>query len=206
MTTNTRKRLFPLFSAAVATTLFLTACGGGEETEQPATDQAEEQETAESNDADVMFAQMMIPHHEQAVEMSQLAEDRAAGDDVKELATEIEAAQGPEIEQLTRMLESWGEELMADMDGMDHDMDGMGGGMEGMMTGEQMAELEQAEGEGFDTMFLEMMIDHHEGAIDMARTELDEGANPEATELAQEIVDVQEAEIEQMSDMLGERQ
>ncbi|GAA3732761.1 uncharacterized protein (DUF305 family) [Spinactinospora alkalitolerans] len=196
MTTDTRKRALLLAPAALAAALFLASCGGGEEDSAAPAPESSEQAAAEFNDSDVMFAQMMIPHHEQAVEMSQLAEDRA-GDDVKELAAEIEAAQGPEIEQLTRMLESWGEEPMSDGESMEH-------GMAGMMTGEEMAELEQVEGEAFDMMFLDMMVAHHEGAVEMAQNELDNGVNPEAIELAQAVVEAQQSEIEQMTGMLGD--
>lgn len=192
---TTRTHAFLLLPAALAGTLLLASCGtDGGESAQPSPE-ASKQATAEFNDTDVMFAQMMIPHHEQAVEMSRLAEDRA-GDDVKELADEIEAAQGPEIKQLTTMLESWGEEPADDMSGMGHDMDGM-------MSEEQMNTLESTEGDAFDTMFLEMMIEHHEGAVGMAEKELDKGTNPKARELAQDVIDAQESEIDQMNRMLG---
>ncbi|MGW8437872.1 DUF305 domain-containing protein [Nocardiopsis sp. NPDC055879] len=193
---NVYKRAFAPAAVAVAAAVFLASCGGTDDESTTAAPESSEQSTAEFNDADVSFAQMMIPHHEQAVEMSELAEARA-GEDVRGLAAEIEAAQGPEIDQMTGLLESWGEEPMDDMGGMDHD------GMDGMMSEDQMADLEQAEGDAFDTMFLEMMVQHHEGAITMAETEIEQGVNPEAQELAQEIVDAQRTEIEQMNDMLG---
>ncbi|NKY96342.1 DUF305 domain-containing protein [Nocardiopsis alborubida] len=191
MTTQFRTRAFLAAPAALAAALFLASCGGGEAPD-PAPGSAE-QSAAGFNDADVMFARMMIPHHEQAVEMSRLAEDRA-GEEVAALAAEIEAAQGPEIEQLRGMLDAWGVEPAGD--GEHH-------GMSGMMTEEQMAELERAEGEAFDTLFLELMIAHHRGAVQMAEEQLESGVDPEARELAQEVVDAQEAEIEQMDMMLG---
>ncbi|MDE3724006.1 MULTISPECIES: DUF305 domain-containing protein [Nocardiopsis] len=190
------KRALAPAAVAVTAAVFLAACGGAEDGSTTGAPESSEQSATEFNDADVSFAQMMIPHHEQAVEMSELAQTRA-GEDVRGLAAEIEAAQGPEIDQMTGLLESWGEEPMDDMGGMDH------GGMDGMMSEDQMADLEQAEGDAFDTMFLEMMIEHHEGAIAMAETEIEQGADPEAQELAQEIVDAQRTEIEQMNDMLG---
>ncbi|MFC7327632.1 DUF305 domain-containing protein [Marinactinospora rubrisoli] len=183
-----------LAPVALVTAVFLAGCGTGDEA--PAaepTPATEEQSGAEHNDADVMFAQMMIPHHEQAVQMAGLAEERA-GEEVRELATEIEAAQGPEIEQLTAMLESWGEE--PEGGSMDH-------GMPGMMSEDDMAALESASGDEFDERFLEMMIAHHEGAIEMAQTEIDEGANADAIALAEQVVSAQESEIEQMTAMLG---
>lgn len=192
MTTQFRTRAFLAVPAALAAALFLASCGT-EDASAPAPESAE-QSAAEFNDTDVMFARMMIPHHEQAVEMSRLAESRA-GDGVGALAAEIEAAQGPEIEQLEGMLDAWGVEPAGDGD--HHDMSGM-------MTEEQMAELEEAEGEAFDTMFLEMMIVHHQGAVQMAEDQLENGVSPEARELAQQVVDTQESEIEQMDAMLGD--
>lgn len=191
---NVLERVFMPATAAFATIALLTACGGTEE--EAASPASESADNEEFNDADVAFAQMMIPHHEQATAMAELAPERA-GDEVQTLAEEIQAAQGPEIEQMNALLESWGQEPMEDMEDMDHE------DMSGMMSEEQMAELEGAEGEEFDTMFLQMMIEHHEGAVEMAQTELDEGVNPEARDLAQQIIDDQDAEIEQMNEMLG---
>ena len=128
----------------------------------------------------------------------------AIGDE--ELAEEIRAAQGPEIDQLNALLESWGQEPaqdMEDMEGMDHEgMDHEG--MTGMMSEEQMAELEAAEGGEFDTMFLQMMIEHHEGAVEMAQAEQEDGVFADAVALAESIEASQTAEIELMEDMLGQ--
>ncbi|GAA1103894.1 DUF305 domain-containing protein [Nocardiopsis composta] len=185
------KRVF-LLPAALASALLLSACGGSPEgSGGPAGDGAAP--SAEFNSADVMFAQMMIPHHEQALEMAELAEGRS-GPEVGDLAERIEEAQGPEIEQLTAMLDEWGEPVEAEMD---HEMDGM-------LTEEQLADLEAADGDAFDELFLEQMIEHHEGAVEMAQTQLDEGVNAEATELATAVVEAQEAEISEMRGLLGE--
>ncbi|RCV55862.1 DUF305 domain-containing protein [Marinitenerispora sediminis] len=183
-----------LLPAALTAALLLTGCAAdGDAPAAEPTASASEQASARHNDADVMFAQMMIPHHEQAVEMARLAEGRA-GDGVAELAGAIEAAQGPEIEQLESMLEAWGEE--PESGSMDH-------GMPGMMSDEDMADLESATGDAFDQRFLELMIAHHEGAIEMAETEIDGGENPEAVALAEQVVEDQRAEIAQMTAMLG---
>ncbi|MBB6170260.1 uncharacterized protein (DUF305 family) [Nocardiopsis mwathae] len=189
----TRNRTFLLLPAALAGTLFLAACGGDGEDAAPTTEQTTP--SAEFNDTDVEFARMMIPHHEQAIEMSDLAEKNDAGEQVQELADRISAAQGPEIEQLRNMLEAWGEEPAAD--DADH-------GGHGMMTGGQMADLEKATGDEFDRLFLELMIEHHEGAVHMAQEEIDDGVNPEATRMAEDIVDAQEGEIAEMKEMLGD--
>ena len=188
-----KKRVLTAATAAFATALFAAACGDGGDGDTATTTSESEEQSAEFNDADVHFAQMMVPHHEQAVDMADLADTRA-GDGVRTLAEEIRDAQGPEIEQMETLLDTWGAEVEH---GMDHSR------MEGMLSEEQMAELEVAEGEAFDTLFLQFMVLHHEGAVDMARAELDDGVNPEARELAEEIIAAQESEIEQMNEMLG---
>ena len=162
-------------------------------------------EAGQHNEADVAFAQGMIPHHTQAIEMSQLAPERAQSEQVKDLARQIEAAQGPEIDTLTGWLQRWGAPApQSEMPGMDHgSMPGMDhGGMQGMMAPEDMQKLQQARGAEFDRMFLTMMIEHHEGAVTMAETELAQGQFPEAKQMAQQIVSSQQAEIKTMQDLL----
>lgn len=157
---------------------------------------------APHNDADVEFAQGMIPHHRQAVEMAQLAADRAESPEVLELAERIEAAQAPEIDQMIGWLEAWGEDV-PDGGGMDHGgMDSGAGGM-GMMSAEDMEMLGAASGADFDVMFLEMMIVHHEGALEMAETEAAEGEYPDALALAEQIIATQQAEIDEMNGLLA---
>jgi uncharacterized protein (DUF305 family) len=154
------------------------------------------------NPADVAFAQGMIPHHEQAVVMSTLALDpaRSAGPKVKDLATRIQAAQGPEIQTMTGWLTAWKQPLvMAGMEGMEG-MEGMA--MNGMMSAEEMTALSAATGDGFDKMWLEMMVRHHEGAVTMSKTEQTSGKSPEAVALAAQIVTAQEAEITEMKALL----
>ena len=146
------------------------------------------------NDADVAFVQGMIPHHEQAVEMAELAFTRADDSRVKELASTIKEAQEPEIETMTAWLDQWGEA----MDMGEHGADDMGG----TMSEGEMAELESATGPAFDRAFLEMMIEHHRGAIAMAEREMENGKHPDAMELAGEIVSAQTAEIEEMERLL----
>ena len=150
---------------------------------------------ADHNEADVTFVQMMIPHHEGAVEMAQLAIDKAESPEVVELAERIEAAQAPEIEEMTAWLEAWGEPV--ETEGMDH------GEMAGMSE-DDMAALESASGPEFDRMFLEMMIEHHRGAVEMAETEIADGVNPEAIAMAETIKSSQEAEIAEMEELLDQ--
>lgn len=151
--------------------------------------------SAAFNDADVAFAQGMIPHHQQAVEMADLATDRASSQEVKDLAAQIKAAQDPEITNMTGWLKEWNQPTqMSGMDSMD---------MTGMMSDTQMSDLTAASGAEFDKMFLEMMIEHHNGAIEMANTEISDGKNPEAIALAKTIVKAQEAEIETMQGLVA---
>ena len=145
------------------------------------------------NEADVSFAQDMIPHHRQATEMSAMVESRTENADIRELASKITAAQQPEIDLMSGWLKSWDEEVPEEMSGMDHS-----GGMPGMMSPDDMAGLEKASGEEFDRMFLTMMIAHHEGAIEMAKTEEADGAFADAIELARRIQKDQAAEIRTM--------
>jgi uncharacterized protein (DUF305 family) len=152
------------------------------------------------NAADVSFSMEMIQHHRQAVEMAELAATRASSTETKDLATKIKGAQDPEIKTLSGWLTSWGEEVPADMSGMGHDMSSS---MPGMMSTGDMDKLEKAKGAEFDKAFAEMMIKHHEGAIEMAKTEKAEGKYDPAKRLADDVIKAQTAEIEQMNKMLG---
>lgn len=127
---------------------------------------------------DVMFLQMMIPHHEQAVEMSTLAETNSTNPEVLALAARIKAAQGPEIELMSKLLTDAGQAMM-----MDHSM-----GDNGMMGMDDMSALAAATGKDFDVLFLTGMIAHHEGAMGMAHPEIAESANPDIRKLAKNIV------------------
>ncbi|MEO3809201.1 DUF305 domain-containing protein [Sphaerisporangium sp. B11E5] len=151
---------------------------------------------ADHNEQDVMFAQMMIPHHRQAIDMAKLADSRASSPDVKQLAEQIEAAQEPEITTMSGWLTAW------NMKVPDDDMSSMGHGTEGMMSADDMKELEDLSGSAFDKAFLTMMIEHHEGAVAMAEKERDSGAYAPARELAATIVTSQTAEIGTMKQML----
>ncbi|MEJ1202723.1 MULTISPECIES: DUF305 domain-containing protein [unclassified Streptomyces] len=198
-------------AAAGATALVLAACGGDGDGDNsaghgghdattsssaPASTSASQQ--GQHNAADVAFAKGMIPHHRQAIEMADIAPSRAQSAEVKKLAADIKKAQDPEIKTLSGWLTSWGEEVPA-AGAMDHSMHDMGG----MMTAEEMTELENASGKAFDTAFMEMMIKHHEGAVEMARTEQADGTYGPARKMAGEIIEAQSTEIEQMNDLLG---
>ncbi|MFL2002133.1 DUF305 domain-containing protein [Microbacterium sp. A1-JK] len=190
---------------ALATALTLAGCAGGTGSgseSMPGMDHgsssASSEPMADFNDADVMFAQMMIPHHQQAVEMADmiLAKD-GIDESVLALADEIKAAQQPEIEQLQGWLDEWGADGDTEsMDGMDH-----GGGM---MSDEDMQSLDAATGAEASRLFLEQMTMHHEGAITMAQDEVDNGQNADAVALAQTIVETQTAEIATMQELLAQ--
>lgn len=203
------KRYIPLSALSVAAVIALTGCGG-ENASAPSsapeittTAQPGETAAAEHNEADVMFARMMIPHHRQAVEMSNimLAKDSVSAE-ITDLATRIKEAQEPEIDTMTGWLEAWGEPV--EMSGMEgHDMGGMEGSMQGMMSEDQLAELEAAQGEEASRMFLTSMTAHHEGAVEMAQHEIANGQNRQAIALAEMIVETQQAEIEEMRALLA---
>jgi uncharacterized protein (DUF305 family) len=153
----------------------------------------------EANEADVEFVQGMIPHHEGAIEMAELVEGRTDRQELIDLADEIIEVQDDEISLLRGMLDRMGADEMAmdDMGDMDH-------GDMGMMDDAAMEELRDLEGDEFDRRFMEAMIVHHEGAIDMAERVLAEGQDEEVAGLAQLVIDAQEAEIEQMQQWLEE--
>ncbi|WP_037669411.1 DUF305 domain-containing protein [Streptomyces griseus] len=195
--------------AVTATAAFtLAACGGdsgdgaghGSSSSPSSSGAGAKAEAGAHNAQDVSFAQGMIPHHQQALEMASLAADRAASARVKDLAARIEKAQDPEIEKMTGWLRTWGEEMPESSPGMDHPAHS---GMAGMMDEGDMAKLEKASGKEFDTMFLTMMVEHHEGAVEMATTEKAKGRYTPATSMADDIVTAQNAEIEGMNKLLG---
>jgi uncharacterized protein (DUF305 family) len=146
---------------------------------------------AAPNDADVTFTQNMIPHHQQAIEMAELVDTHTTRPQLRTLAGRIVASQGREVTLMQGWLQAWGKP--AAPQGMDH------GGMQmpGMMSEADMRQLTATRNQDFDLLFLEMMAAHHQGAIEMANTELRDGALPEVKRLAQQILDDQQAEIDQ---------
>jgi len=131
------------------------------------------------------------------VEMADLAPTRAASAEVKALAAQIKAAQQPEIDKMTGWLTSWGKPVVP---AGGH---GSGHSMPGMMSTEDMDKLKAAKGAAFDRQFAQMMIEHHKGAIEMAKEVATKGSNPDVEKLAAEIEKVQQAEIAAMQKMLG---
>ena len=230
-----------LGAASAALLLALTACGDSGTEESTATTNSAattsvsaENGAAEHNDADIAFAQGMVPHHSQAIEMSDVLLAKQGIDTrVVDLAQQIKAAQGPEIEQLNAWLTAWGQgtaattttgmnmtESMPMGTGMqmpeapvvippagtsEMDMPGMEGGegMEGMTSAEDMAALRDAQGVDAAKLFLNQMIEHHKGAITMAQTEVEDGQNAQAKAMAQNIITTQQQEITTMEQILS---
>ncbi|GAA4285622.1 DUF305 domain-containing protein [Brevibacterium daeguense] len=211
-------------AVALAGTLALTGCTGGQETtdgqdpapassDAPASPEATDTGTTgeeispEHNDADVMFAQMMIPHHQQAVEMSEtlLAKDDIP-QDVADFAQGVIDAQQPEIDRMNSMLEAWGQDPVSATERPGRNQgqgQGQGhGGMSGMMSEDDIQRLNEATGTDAARLYLEQMIRHHEGAVEMAEQQVSDGQNPQAIELAEQIIQDQEAEIRDMETML----
>jgi len=159
---------------------------------------------AKYNATDIGFAQGMIPHHAQAIEMADLALTNTKNPDVLALANKIKAAQSPEIVKLSGWLRDWGQTVPSTASGsMDHDMSGASGMMmDGMMSKADMDRLETSTGAKFDRLWIELMIQHHEGAVKMSKTEVAGGKNPDAIALAQAIISSQQAEITTMESLL----
>lgn len=195
--TRTNARLVRLAGGLIAGAVVLTGCSGGSDASDTNAGSSASQSAA-FNDADVTFAQGMIVHHEGALEMAQMADDRAQDPRVLDLADRIEAAQDPEIQTMTGWLEDWDQPTSADKSG-GMNMDGGMGGMNMDMSG-----LEAASGAEFDRMWLEMMTEHHRGAVDMAKTEVADGENADAIALAEQIVESQSSEIDEMETLLTE--
>jgi len=166
-----------------------------------ATSAAAPKSGATFNAIDVKFATDMIPHHRQAIEMAEAARSKAATPEVKALADRIAKAQEPEIATMSGWLTAWGAPVPSP-GAMHHDMGDMGQ-MPGMMTDREMQDLSKAAGKDFDRMFLQMMIKHHQGAVEMAKTEQAQGQDPAAKQLAAKIAADQTAEITEMQGLLA---
>lgn len=211
------KTAFPLSAAAVAAALALAGCSSSTDSDSTsgmdhsgtampsasATPAATSSAPANAspgakahNAADTTFAQMMIPHHRQAVQMSDIMlKKQDVPADVAELAAEIKAAQGPEIDTMTGWLTDWNEPIAA---AEGHDM----GSMEGMMSDADLAKLDAAQGTEAAKLFLEQMTAHHQGAVAMAKAETTDGQNGPTVALSKQIVEDQEAEINKMKALL----
>ncbi len=186
--------------AALATAALLSSCSGKtDEKSAPATSTTASAQVAAHNADDVMFAQMMIPHHQQALELSALVPERSTNPAVVKLASTIAGEQQPEISTMRALLLQWD----VDPNAMGEHSGHGGMGMQGMVGDATMAKLQSLKGPDFDTLWLQSMINHHQGAIEMANAEIANGQSVDMTALAKSIVTAQQAEIDQMKQMLG---
>jgi len=193
-------------TAALAAALLLSSCSSQASDAHPSRPETDQPviigQPAGYNADDVAFATNMIPHHQQAVELSALAPDRSTNAELIALANQISAAQQPEINVMKVFLVQWTQGTGNPTSG-DSGHTGHGGTMQGMVEAATVTKLESLNGAQFDKLWLESMISHHQGAIEMAKAELANGDNVDAKSLAQNIVTTQEAEIGQMKQMLG---
>jgi len=185
-------RITALVAALIATAV-LAACG---QSSPPAPDAP----STEHNAADVTFAQKMIPHHQQALEMAAMVPSRTTNGKLVVTAKHIALDQQAQIETLQGLLQQWGEPAAADH--MGHDGMGMDG-MDGMVDAATMDRLPTLKDAEFDNLWLESMISHHQGAVAMAEPEVVQGKSPTAVKMAKIIVEWQQFEIGQMHAMLG---
>jgi uncharacterized protein (DUF305 family) len=186
-----------VFAVAVATGLLFTGCGNKTgSTPVPPPPAARSVPATSSpqqhNQADVVFLQNMALHHAQAVTMAQIARNQASAAQVKDLAARIEAEQSPQIQQMNALLTEWGIPAPATTGGTATTSGGVGHGqLPGMLSGA-----------GFERAFLEMMIVHHQDAVDMSQIELAQASNPATRNLAQLITSADQAEISEMQTLL----
>jgi uncharacterized protein (DUF305 family) len=187
---------------AMAAALVLSSCSSpasdGHTDHQHPDDPVITGQPAGNNADDVAFATNMIPHHQQAVDLSAMVPDRSANAELIALAKQIAAAQQPQIEIMKVFLVQWNENP-----GTNSGHAGHGNTMAGMVDAATMTKLESLNGPEFDKLWLESMISHHQGAIDMAKAEIANGDNVDAKALAENIVATQGTEIGQMKQMLG---
>jgi len=188
--------------AAVTVALFVSSCSSpvsDGHTEHPRSDEPViTGQPAGYNADDVAFATNMVPHHQQAIELSALVPDRSTNPQLIALAQQIAAAQQPEINVMKVFLVQWNENPDTNSGHAGH-----GNAMQGMVDEATMSKLKSLNGAEFDKLWLESMISHHQGAIEMAKAEIANGDNVDAKSLAANIVKTQEAEIGQMKQMLG---
>lgn len=201
-------------SLLTAVILGLTLAACGDDSDHDRASRSSDTQTASNGDvfngADVEFATAMIPHHAQAVQMANMTQGRTMDPAVQQLAEQIRDAQVPEVETMTDWLTAWDEEVpatsidhvhggdMSDMPSMDNMAD-----MPGMMSADEMEALRNASDAEFQDMWLEMMTKHHEGAIEMARNEKQDGMFSDALALADSIISSQQAEIDQIKQLLA---
>ena len=196
-----------LTAAALASALVLSACGNGDDTATTGTgseggSSSAPAADAQGNDADIAFLTGMKPHHEQAVEMSDMVLAAGAPPAVADIARQIKSAQAPEIEEMDAMLADLSQEAAGGSHGGGHGGSGAAG-HSGMMSEDEMEELMNATGTEAAKLYLEGMVKHHQGAIEAAETELADGQYEPALDLAARIAKDQAAEITELETLLA---
>jgi uncharacterized protein (DUF305 family) len=184
--------------ATLAAAIVLSSCGTAATQNQGLSASATSTDQVAAHNADdVMFAQLMIPHHEQAVELAAIVPGRSTNQNVIALAAKIASEQQPEISTMKALLLQWDVKLES------HGSGHAGMAMGGMVDDATMVKLDNLRGADFDTLWLQSMISHHQGAIEMAKTEIGDGKSADLITLAKNIVAAQQAEIDQMKQMPG---
>jgi uncharacterized protein (DUF305 family) len=181
----------------LVTAVALTSCGGSSAGGQHARATTA---PAGHNPADVAFAQNMIPHHQQAVDMSAMVPSHSANPAMQVIAKEISSDQKAEIHALSVLLQQWGEPAI------DHGGHAGMPAMQGMVDPNTMSQLESRNGNAFDELWLGSMVAHHQGAVTMAQDEIGHGQSPDAVGMARNIVTAQQREIAYMTHLLSSAQ
>jgi uncharacterized protein (DUF305 family) len=206
--TSSHRRVLGALALGLAITL--SACGTDD---AGSADTTTEVSRTEHNDADVAFASDMIQHHAQALSMADLTRGRPLDPKVEQLVDKIREAQGPEIQTMSGWLTDWDEavpETMRDHANAGHSendvaesMEGMDTDLPGMMSADDLTALEDASDAEFEQLWLQLMIEHHTGAVEMASAQQAAGRFKAAVDLAAAIERSQAAEIETMRLLLG---
>jgi len=184
--------------AAFATAAVVSSCATATKEDRSVHSSGMSTGAVAAHDADdIQFAQLMIPHHQQAIEIAAIVPGRSTNPTVIALAEKIAAEQQPEISTMKAMLVQWDVKLES------HESGHAGMAMQGMVDDATMVKLDNLRGADFDTLWLQSMISHHQGAIAMAKTEIADGTSADLIALAKDIVTAQQAEIDQMKQMVG---
>lgn len=191
-----------VYWVAAAAIIVLASCSGPSTPERagPTPSAAHDSRSAEHNAADVAFAEDMIPHHRQAVDMTAMVPSRSTNPDLLVIATHISSDQQAEILTMKGLLTQWGvQDVPSHEDPEDHS----GMHIAGMVDGATLNTIQSLSGPSFDALWMTSMISHHQGAIAMAQNEIDQGRSAEAIKLAKMIISAQQREIAQMNHLLS---
>ncbi|GGF45896.1 lipoprotein [Marmoricola endophyticus] len=187
-----RRTALALASAALL--LSVAACGSSDG-QAGSGSSAKAVDAGPHNAADATFAQEMVPHHRQAVAMVEMTKGHDLDPEVQRIVDAIGSTQSGEIDQMVGWLKGWGEKVPAEDSPMR---------MQGMLSSDELDQLRETGDPAFQGLWLSRMVGHHQGAIPMAQTEIDDGENPKAIRLAREIIETQKAELDEMAGLIGQ--